>query len=89
MFLKSIDKGLKSFLLIATGKDVILEMLSCLSKKQQEIIKYRYGVCGYPYKKLIDLAKILNCSKQYISSEEKKALIKMRREYSKKYQDII
>ena len=71
------------------NKEVIKEMLECLTKRQQEVIKYRYGVCGYPFKRLGELANMFNCSKQAISIQEHRALKKMRKLYSNKYQDLI
>ena len=71
------------------NSEVIDEMLKCLKPKQREIIKYRFGVCGYPEKKLAELAKIYGCTIQYISAYEHDALKKIRKLYSNKYQDLI
>lgn len=74
---------------ITYNNDIIKEMLNCLTLKQREIIKYRFGVCGYQEKKLSELAKLFNCSEQFISACEHNALKKMRKLYSNKYQDLI
>ena len=71
------------------NKEVINEMLHCLTNSEQIIIKYRYGICGYPYKTLEALSKMLNCSKQYISYQEQNALKRMKRIYNRKYNDLI
>ncbi len=77
------------FATINYNKEVIKEMLECLTKKQQEVIKYRYGICGYPFKKVEDLALMFDCSKQYISSCERDSLKKMRKLYNDKYHDLV
>ena len=59
-------------------KDVIKDALQCLTSKQKEIIILRYGLNGDDCMKLEEIAKIFGCSKQYISIQEKKALVKMR-----------
>ena len=71
------------------NKNVINEMLQCLTKKQQEIIKYRYGVCGYPYKKVEEISSMFNCSRQYIYNCERDSLMKMRKLYNDKYHDLV
>ena len=70
-------------------KDIIVEMLSCLSKKQQEVIKYRFGICGYPEKKLSELSNLFGCTIQFVSACEHKALKKMRKLYNDKYHDLV
>lgn len=73
---------------ISYDKELIEEMLKCLNGKQREIIKYRFGVCGYPEKKLSELAELFGCTKQFISSCEHNALNKMRKLYRSKYKDL-
>ncbi len=68
--------------------EIIEEMLKSLTPKQREIIKYRFGVCGYPEKKLAELATLFNCSIQFVSSCEHSALKKMRKLYRSKYPDL-
>ena len=60
------------------NQKIISELLSCLNDKQRDIIINRYGL-GCERKKLIEIAEMLNCSKQSISSEAHNALKKMRR----------
>ncbi len=47
---------------------------SHLNSREQEIIKKRYGLCGYDMKTQIELAAELNISRSYISRLEKKAI---------------
>ena len=60
------------------NQKIIIELLSCLNDKQREIIINRYGL-GCERKKITEIARMLNCSKQSVSSEEHNALKKMRR----------
>ena len=60
------------------NKKIINELLSCLNEKQRTIIINRYGL-GCERKKVREIAGMLNCSKQFVSSEEQNALKKMRR----------
>ena len=83
------EEDIFSLATINYKKEIIKEMLNCLTNKQQEIIKYRYGICGYPYKKLEDLSIIFKCSKQYISNQEHVSLKKMKKNYQNKYHDLI
>jgi len=47
---------------------------SHLNLREQEIIKKRYGLCGFDMKTQIELAEELNISRSYISRLEKKAI---------------
>ena len=51
-----------------------------LNSREQEIIKKRYGLCGFYQKTQIELADELNISRSYISRLEKKAIILIRNE---------
>lgn len=54
-------------------KDVLSIMKECLSPMEQEIIKYRFGICGYQQKTQKEVAQIFNISRSYISRIETKA----------------
>ena len=41
---------------------------------EQEIIKYRYGICGYEVKTQKEVADIFNISRSYISRIESKVI---------------
>lgn len=65
------------FHLIETGcmmQDVEKAMKACLSPMEQEIIKYRYGICGYDVKTQKEVAEIFNISRSYISRIESKVI---------------
>ena len=55
-------------------QDVLKEMEKSLTKMEQEIIKYRYGVCGYELKTQKEVADIFNISRSYISRIESRVL---------------
>ena len=64
-------------------QDVINAMEKNLSKMEQEIIKYRYGICGYEAKTQKEVADIFNISRSYISRIESKVLKILQKNLSK------
>jgi len=54
-----------------------------LNEREKTVIRYRYGLEDYPEKTQREIAKMLGISRSYVSRIEKKALIKMRREFEK------
>ncbi len=52
-----------------------------LDERELEIIKYRYGIGGYPELTQRDIAKKLGISRSYVSRIEKSALEKLRRKF--------
>lgn len=74
---ESIDK-------IAEYKDDIKHLkkyLNVLNKREYEIIKMRYGLLNTKEKTQKEIAKQLHISRSYVSRIEKRALIKMLREF--------
>ena len=55
-------------------QDVIVAMNKYLSPMECEIMKYRYGICGYDLKTQKEVADIFNISRSYISRIESKCL---------------
>ena len=55
-------------------QDVERAMEKYLSPMEQEIIKYRYGICGYDIKTQKEVAEIFNISRSYISRIESKVI---------------
>lgn len=55
-------------------QDVERAMKKYLSPMEQEIIKYRYGICGYDIKTQKEVAEIFNISRSYISRIESKVI---------------
>lgn len=55
-------------------QDVLNAMEKCLTPMEQEIVKYRYGICGYELKTQKEVADIFNISRSYISRIESKVL---------------
>ncbi|MBQ6825221.1 MAG: RNA polymerase sporulation sigma factor SigK [Clostridia bacterium] len=56
-------------------------MYGCLSEREIEIIKYRYGIAGFPELTQREIAKKLNISRSYVSRIEKSALEKLRKQF--------
>ena len=55
-------------------QDVESAMKKHLTKMEQEILKYRYGIMGYPQKTQKEVADIFNISRSYISRIESKII---------------
>ena len=55
-------------------KDIVRVMDKNLSKMESDIIKYRYGICGYPLKTQKEVAEIFGISRSYISRIENRIL---------------
>ena len=55
-------------------KDVLNEMDKHLTDMEKDIIKYRYGICGYPVKTQKEVADIFGISRSYISRIENRIL---------------
>jgi RNA polymerase sporulation-specific sigma factor len=58
-------------------------MDSVLTKREKDIIKMRYGLSNTDKKTQIQVAKILNISRSYVSRIEKKAIEKLAKEFKK------
>ncbi len=55
-------------------QDIERTMQKYLSPMEQEILKYRYGICGYEVKTQKEVAEIFNISRSYISRIESKII---------------
>ena len=55
-------------------KDIVREMDKHLTDMEKDIIKYRYGICGYPVKTQKEVAEIFGISRSYISRIENRIL---------------
>ncbi|MBQ8908868.1 MAG: sigma-70 family RNA polymerase sigma factor [Clostridia bacterium] len=64
-------------------EDVEKCMEQHLSPMEQEILKYRYGIMGYPQKTQKEVAVIFNISRSYISRIESKVLKIMQKNLAK------
>ncbi len=70
--------------------DIVREALKSLTSREQQIILLRYGFDDAHKKTLEEIAQIFGCSKQAISKQEQKALIKMRHpRNTKKLKDFL
>ena len=59
------------------------QYLNVLSNRELEIIKMRYGLLNTPLKTQKEIAKKLKISRSYVSRIEKRALIKLLRQFIK------
>lgn len=64
-------------------QDVEKAMQKYLTPMEQEIIKYRYGICGYDIKTQKEVAEIFNISRSYISRIESKVIRILQKNLSK------
>lgn len=64
-------------------QDVMKEMDKSLTEMEREIIKYRYGLCGYELKTQKEVADIFNISRSYISRIETRVLKILQKKLSK------
>ena len=55
-------------------KDIVQEMEKHLTDMEKEIIKYRYGICGYPVKTQKEVADIFGISRSYVSRIENRII---------------
>src|SRR5690625_4411964 len=62
------------------------DYLSILDEREKEVIIYRYGLSDYKEMTQKEIAKKLNISRSYVSRIEKRALMKVFREYYKEEQ---
>ncbi|UWG95747.1 RNA polymerase sporulation sigma factor SigK [Dehalobacter sp. DCM] len=61
-------------------QNVVLEKLKYLTRREQMVIKLRYGLMNNPKKTQREIAKILGISRSYVSRIEKKAVHKLTEE---------
>ena len=60
------------------------EYFSILNNREKEVIIFRYGLNNYKEMTQREIAKRLNISRSYVSRIEKRALMKVFREYYQK-----
>lgn len=59
------------------------EYIGCLNKREKDVIIKRYGLLGVKVQTQKEIASELNISRSYVSRIEKRALVKMLREFIK------
>ncbi len=69
--------------------DVLSAMEKELTDMEQKIIKYRYGICGYPLKTQKEVADIFGISRSYISRIENKILKILQKNISKEEKEKV
>ena len=65
-------------------EEVLKVMKKYISPIEQEIIKYRYGICGYEEKTQKEVAEIFNISRSYVSRIESKVIKILQKKLLKK-----
>ena len=62
---------------------LLLRLINNLSNREQEIMKMRFGICGYDELTQKEVADILGISQSYISRLEKKIIVKLKKQIEK------
>jgi len=81
--LPAMEDDLPMIVLKKMDIDSLHKYLSILNEKEKDIIIKRYGLYGSDVYTQKDIARILNISRSYVSRIEKRALIKLYREFYK------
>ena len=64
-------------------KILLLNLINNLSKREQQIMKMRFGICGYEELTQKEVADALGISQSYISRLEKKIIAKLKKQIEK------
>ena len=64
-------------------KKLLLGLINNLSNREQEIMKMRFGICGYEELTQKEVADVLGISQSYISRLEKKIITKLKKQIEK------
>ena len=59
-------------------KEEIAKLLAMLPEKEADILKQRYGLCGFEPKSLKEIGEIYNLTKERIRQIEKKAIMHLK-----------
>ena len=68
--------------------ELLNQYLKNLTKREQEIIKKRYGLCLEKERTQKEIAKELGISRSYVSRIEKRSLMKILKEFLKSKHDL-
>lgn len=78
------EKSQEEEITLNDDKQKLIKMLAVLDEKEKDIIIKRYGLAGNKEYKQKEIAKEMRISRSYVSRIEKRALMKLYREYTKK-----
>ena len=81
--LSSEEDSVSKNLDMSVEKQILWNSISKLGRREQDIMKLRFGLGGYEEKTQKEVADMLGISQSYISRIEKKILVKMRAEIQK------
>lgn len=66
-----------------TEKELLLNAMTLLNKREKNIMYLRFGLCGHTEKTQKEVADLLGISQSYISRLEKRIILKLRKEIAK------
>lgn len=81
--LKENDNDISDMVHVKENITLLKKYINVLSDREREIIKMRYGIMGSDEYTQKEIAKKLKISRSYVSRIEKRALVKMLREFLK------
>lgn len=76
-------------LLASEQKRIITKVLSCLTKREHDVVVYRFGLGDDAPKTLRDTGKVLKISTERTRQIENKAMRKLRHRHSKVLKDVM
>lgn len=86
--LKEDNNDITEMVHIKNNITLLKKYINILNVREKEIIKMRYGIMGSNEYTQKDIAKKLNISRSYVSRIEKRALVKMLREFLKNKNEL-
>lgn len=86
--LEAENENIIEFIQLNMQIDKMQEFFQVLDEREKEVIIYRYGLNEYKEMTQREIAKMLNISRSYVSRIEKRALMKVFREYYRKERDV-
>ena len=81
--LKENNKDINDIVHLKNNVESLKNYINILNEREKEIIKMRYGILGSMEYTQKEIAKKLKISRSYVSRIEKRALVKMLREFIK------
>ena len=81
--LKEEDKDIIDIIDLKDNTILLKKYIEVLTKREKDIIIRRYGLIGKKEETQREIAKSLNISRSYVSRIEKRALVKLYREFIK------
>ena len=86
--LKENDKDITELVHVKNNINLLKKYINVLTDREKEIIKMRYGIMESEEFTQKEIAKKLKTSRSYVSRIEKRALVKMLREFLKNQNEL-